>query len=88
MDTFIYLIIAVVAIETALLIYIAVTSYNDAKNYYEHIKTLYKKLDRLAEDRCLRCVHSEVDETGIWCNKYKAVGPEIESCRPRLGHKD
>lgn len=88
MDRFIYFIIALVVIETALLIYLAVTSYKDAKNYYEKIKTLYKKLDRLAEDRCLRCVHSEADVTGIWCNKYNAVGPEIESCRPQLGSKD
>lgn len=88
MDTFIYFIIAVVAIETALLIYVAVTSYNKAKTYCEQIKALYKKLDRLAEDRCLRCVHSDVDVTGIWCNKYKVVGPEIESCRPQSGRKD
>lgn len=88
MDRFIYFIIALVVIETALLIYLAVTSYKDAKNYYEKIKTLYKELDRLAEDRCLRCVHSEADVTGIWCNKYNAVGPEIENCRPQLGHKD
>ena len=88
MDTFIYFIISAVVIETALLIYISVTSYNKTKNYCEQIKTLYKKLDRLAEDRCLRCVHSEVDAAGIWCNKYKVAGPDIENCRPQSGHKD
>lgn len=88
MDKFIYLIIAIVAIETALLIYLAVTSYNNTKKYLNLIKILYRKTDDLTEERCLRCMYSEADETGIWCNKYQVVGTKIEKCRPLLGHKD